>query len=54
MATRARLVNARSPMMTCNSCWTAGVASSTANYYHFQNFLTDSQRCAGQLFLLEL
>jgi hypothetical protein len=27
-------------MMTSNSCWTAGVASTTANYYHVQNYIT--------------
>jgi hypothetical protein len=26
--------------MMCNKCWIADVASTTANYYHFQNFLT--------------
>jgi hypothetical protein len=26
--------------MSCNACWVAGVASTTANYYHIQNYVT--------------
>lgn len=27
-------------MMTCNGCWTKGVASNTPNYYHVFNYIT--------------
>lgn len=26
--------------ITCNKCWVSGIASTTANYYHVQNYIT--------------